>query len=395
MIRNQWKRLAVLLIGFVAAAVAGTVWADDNSGLGSPAVPVSQMNRTYSGGHVYIGLFETNADGRWSGNLKKFAVDPDDNSIRDRDGAPATDPDTGQILDSAKSFWSIGNDGGDVLAGGAGARLYLDRHLRTVYTKYPNFFGSPFSLYDFSVTNGGLTAEKLKVPPEQRDALISDVLGIGRTFGEEQTPWIMGDVVHSSPAVARLGDKTCIFVGANDGMLHCFLDEDGSELWSFIPEDLLPKLKRLTDDNPVHDYFVDGAIKVVDSGEDKILFFGERRGGDAYHALSVTHPERPAYLYNIGPDHLLRPTGGILGNILNLLEGESLGQSWGKPLAGTIKTGKEQSAKVILLPGGYDTNQDLDTPKPIDQKGRAVFAIKASDGQVLNNFTYYYNLNWS
>ena len=40
-------------------------------------------------------------------------------------------------------------------------------------------------------------------------------------------------------------NKSVIYAGANDGMLHAFNDCDGSEAWAFIPPDVLPTLQYL------------------------------------------------------------------------------------------------------------------------------------------------------
>ncbi len=36
-----------------------------------------------------------------------------------------------------------------------------------------------------------------------------------------------------------------ITAGANDGQMHAFRTSDGTEAWSFIPPNLLPKLKSI------------------------------------------------------------------------------------------------------------------------------------------------------
>jgi type IV pilus assembly protein PilY1 len=129
-------------------------------------------------------------------------------------------------------------------------------------------------------------------------------------------------------------------VGANDGLLHAFVtgtwipkddpkaddpktpaDESkapfegrydegtGKEIWAFIPPDLLPKLRLLTE--PTHQFYVDGTPMVrdvwIDGGAANkvggstsangiragnefhtVAVVGERRGGTHYFALDVT-----------------------------------------------------------------------------------------------------------
>lgn len=145
--------------------------------------------------------------------------------------------------------------------------------------------------------------------------------------------WRLGDIVHSSPvAVARPSDRydhqysdetyeafrdhytkrrQVVYVGGNDGMLHAFnagfYDFDnlkydttdggtakahplGSELWAYVPFNLLPHLQWLTEPGYPHVYYVDGSPKAYDvnifpadtdhpHGWGTILVVGMRFGG--------------------------------------------------------------------------------------------------------------------
>ncbi|MDA2912044.1 hypothetical protein MYX04_14085, partial [Nitrospiraceae bacterium AH_259_D15_M11_P09] len=157
--------------------------------------------------------------------------------------------------------------------------------------------------------------------------------------------WKLGDTIHSSPTVVAApqerydviyGDTTytdyfkkykdrrqVVYVGANDGMLHAFnggfyhRGDDpattasnevehgwftttasgvtntpplGDELWGFIPQELLPHLRWLTQGDYTHVYYVDLKPKVTDAriftpdaahpnGWGTILIGGFRLGG--------------------------------------------------------------------------------------------------------------------
>ena len=179
----------------------------------------------------------------------------------------------------------------------------------------------------------------------------------------------MGDILHSQPAVVHYPSDTYIFAGSNDCMMHCFRDSDGEEMWGFIPPDQLPRLQLLL--NSDHDYFVDGAPSIYEDNNQKILFFGERRGGNHYYALDVSIVDQPNWLYKINPD--------ILGTA-----SEPLGQSWCKPDVARIKTSATTSETVFLMGGGYDNNQDNATPAA-DSKGRAVFIVRVEDGGLIGS----------
>ena len=341
---------------------------DANAVFVSPVVPVSRMNRAYTGNFVYLGFFNPQPSGRWHGNLKKYGLGSS-GEILDADGVEATLPD-GTIKDNARSYWSSSPDGPNVTAGGAGEVL-LDQTSRNLYTYMDTQASLTHTDNQFSTENSLVTNSVLNVSSDtERTDLINDVYG-----GESS--WIMGDIIHSQPAVVHYDtngdgelDSSFIFLGTNDGMLHCFDDSDGSEVWGFIPPDQLGRLPLLLNDD--HDYFVDGSPVVYEGTSQKILIFGERRGGDHYYALDVTTPNAPSWLYKIEPTIL---AGEELGD-------EQLGQSWSRPEIHTIKTGSETEDTVFLIAGGYDTNQDLPNPELTDSVGRAIFTVKATNGTV-------------
>ncbi len=109
--------------------------------------------------------------------------------------------------------------------------------------------------------------------------------------------------------------KKFAIVGANDGMLHAFRIERsdpkaGEEIFGFVPPDLLPKLRMLTEG--VHQFYVDAtpmvrdvwldgvanenatlpdaAVNGVRQGREfhTVAVVGERRGGTHYFALDLT-----------------------------------------------------------------------------------------------------------
>ena len=103
---------------------------------------------------------------------------------------------------------------------------------------------------------------------------------------------LMGDIVNSTPALIRpsidygygdlpagtpglstyathLATKTArteggLFVGANDGMLHVLAENDGREVFAFVPRAVLPKIAKLADPTYTHRYFVDGPLSQGD-----------------------------------------------------------------------------------------------------------------------------------
>ncbi|WP_086931192.1 pilus assembly protein [Agarilytica rhodophyticola] len=193
-----------------------------------------------------------------------------------------------------------------------------------------------------------------------------------RTLNSEAN--LLGDIVNSTPTVVGApseaydvifnddtyanyiaqyaGRRNVLYVGANDGMLHAFNagffnpqvspggdiafqttggagttpHPLGSELWAYIPYNLLPHLQWLTAPNYPHVYYVDGPVKSYDvniftpdavhpDGWGTIIVASMRFGGgdysidhdnnastpdittrSAYIVMDVTDPESPPEL---------------------------------------------------------------------------------------------------
>jgi len=366
---------------------------EKSSSFVAPLVPVSRMERTSAGDKIYLALFQPNNDGMWSGNIKKFGVAQENNTLSgiflgdivDANGAAALDQD-GQILSTAKSFWTtINMDGGDVEKGGVGEALMNRSSSRNIYTYSETVANAElthssnaFNTTNISPTMLGLLADD----STGRDKLVQFVHGYdayddnGNGNTTEKRDWILGSFLHSRPLLIHYGTRSVIFAGANDGMLHAFDDSDGNELWAFIPPNLLSKLQALHAD--VIESFVDGSPKAFLSYDSNgeitkaILIFGQRRGGNRYYALDITDPLVPKYLWKISPD---------------MADYAELGQTWSSPMIGKIAylTGEKW---VAFIGGGYDGNQDNDPVAVPDSKGRAVYLVDVLDGSLVWRYSY-------
>jgi type IV pilus assembly protein PilY1 len=363
---------------------------EKSSSFVAPLVPVSRMERTSAGDKIYLALFQPNNDGMWSGNIKKFGVAQENNTLAniflgdivDANGAAALDQD-GQILATAKSFWTtISMDGGDVEKGGLGDVLRNRSSSRNIYT----YLGSNVDL-----TNSSNAFVEANIAPDlvglgtdttARDKLVRFVHGYdaydnnGNGNTTEKRDWILGSFLHSRPLLIHYETRSVIFAGSNDGMLHAFDDSNGSELWAFIPPNLLNKLQALHAD--VIESFVDGSAKAYFSYDSNgqitkaILIFGQRRGGNHYYALDITDPLVPKYLWKISPD---------------MPDYAELGQTWSSPMIGKIATLTGEKW-VAFIGGGYDENQDNDPVTVPDSKGRAVYVVDVLDGSLLWHYSY-------
>ena len=315
----------------------------------APVVPVSSSSKAYAGDHVYMAMFQPSANGQWIGNLKKYSLNQYDELASCGTQTPILDED-GRIKDRARSCWSAVSDGYAVDRGGAGEKLSQRTDgSRHIYANISTFPDLSLTINAFSKDNQALTAEDFGVA--DKACLIDRVRRAGDT-------WRLGDFNHSRPLVATYGSgpesATYIFAGSNDGMLHCFDDADGEEMWAFVPREQFSRLKELSAGD--HVYFLDGSPAMAETAKGrKILICGERRGGNHYYGLDITDAGHPLFLYT----HT------------------TAGQSWKTPRFMRITTKQEDSAEVFLITGGYDPDVDRDRSAT---RGRSVYTISAETG---------------
>ena len=224
--------------------------------------------------------------------------------------------------------------------------------------------------------------------------------------------------------------KRVIIAGANDGQLHAFKTSDMTEAWSFIPPNMLEKLRMITHKtHPTtlsHQYFVDGQISVTDawlpstvgSGTCKskndwktLLIFGEGRGTSpnawsvssycdldfsqtyhssnypyycGYHALDITDTiSAPAYKWSIK---------GSGGGAISTSHGPYFGDAWSKMKTGRVKinvSGTVLEKWVGFIGAGYNEASCSGTTCGVncDCRGKGFFVIDLSNGRILWSFT--------
>jgi type IV pilus assembly protein PilY1 len=433
--------------------VIGQIFQVDTSFV-APVVPVSPENRTYSGSRIYMGFFKPINMTYWAGNLKKYAIDSN-NNLRDMNASLANytdlngdgydDNDNTQLPPGAingtfrlnsRSFWSSGADAGEVDEGGVGDVLLNRTTARNLYTYVSSTSANLTDTSNaLSTTNSLITAATLSVASTaDKDNLINFLNGLDsydedtNSITNEKRSWIFNDILHSKPLVVNYAaydftttneadcsvNKTMIFIGDNDGMLHAFNDCDGSEAWAFAPPDVLANLKFIP--GSTHTYFVDSSASVyiydrnhngtietdVSNGDKVILILGLRRGGGSnvvpttgmYYALDVSDPVNPVYLWKLS--NASSPSG------VNTDYAE-LGESWSEPRIGRMKIGSSDKI-VAFIGGGYDNlNEDsrygntqtftgtgtvtmtesggnnvtsTGTAAPNNPKGRAIYAVE-------------------
>jgi len=374
------------------AAVFKSIISDVSKTARSYAAPVYTVDPSSRLSHsrdIYIPLFENSAAPRWAGNLKKFKLN-DKGQIIDRSGNVAVSA-TGALDPKAADFWTLSTTAktskpNPVTSGGA-ANL-LDPADRNLFTDKG---ASLVALNSTTVSKQALTGGG-NLSNAAREGLIKFIRGYDAK-GKPRNH--IGDILHSKPTVVNYGDKEVIFFGTNEGYLHAIntadasnATEGGKELFAFMPSPLLANIQGQYKNTPLTGpikriYGVDGEMTVwindsnkngkVDSGESVYLYFGLRRGGNAYYALDVTNPAQPRLMWTINK---------------NKAGFSKLGQTWSKPSMGKLRykdSGAVKFEEVLVFGGGYDASvyDEEDTASRFtgNVRGNGVYIVNAKTGK--------------
>lgn len=186
-----------------------------------------------------------------------------------------------------------------------------------------------------------------------------------------------------NPDVADSGRSKVIYVGSNDGILHCVDAREtrdvggGVEKWGFIPDEVLPSLKNIVVDNE-YKFTVDGRLTADDiyyrgtgNSWKTILVFGLKDGGVSYYAMDITTVDSvnpvPSVLWKFPKDDTFS---------------EYNGKSWSKPFIGKIRYLEGTTwidRWVVIFAGGMAFNNG----NSAETAGKAVFVIDASSGELI------------
>ena len=208
-----------------------------------------------------MSLFKPACSYRWLGNIKKYRVTPT-GSIVDANGNAAVDPITGTSHADSQSYWSDSDDGADAALGGAAGELD-DPTNRRLYS-------------NLTINSGLLSAEPLSLLKNSSRLTLANTLLLGTATPAADRPSVanlvdwaygfdvidedgdsdvtearrdMGDPLHSRPATVVYEGPAddpvlVLFVTTNDGFLQAIDASDGTELWSFVPRELLRRIEQ-------------------------------------------------------------------------------------------------------------------------------------------------------
>jgi len=226
--------------------------------------------------------------------------------------------------------------------------------------------------------------------------------------------------------------KKIILTGANDGQLHAFKALDGSEVWGFIPPNLMSELKTVSHGSHptslTHSYFVDGPLSafevwlgagnVIGTGAKSsgdwhtYLVIGEGRGGIntlwsassgcdsnfstsyknysgstfvpygnycGYYALDISDTtSAPVFKWRLGGNGPISTTAS--GSAIYL------GQAWSKMNMGKVRLNNAEKWVGFIGAGYSGTNCAGATS--CDTRGKGFFVVDLSDGTILWQYTH-------
>jgi type IV pilus assembly protein PilY1 len=249
----------------------------------------------------------------------------------------------------------------------------------------------------------------------------------GRGFRNRSS--VLGDIVNSDPKFVDVpngryaddlesksysqfvtqyaGRQGVVYVGANDGMLHGFNDDNGRELIAYIPSVVYKNLDDLASPDYEHKYFVDAGPNIVDVFLDNtddpnsatdgvwrtVLAGGLNGGGQMIYALDVTDPsiydeanandivlwefEHPDLGYTYGRPQLAKMADGtwaaVFGNGYNATESDGSASIDGdaKLFIVDVETG-ELLSLIDTEAGIPGTPNGLATPLLIDSNADSI-----------------------
>jgi len=361
----------------------------------------------------------------WQGHLKKYQID-----------------DSGKVIKPAVL------DAGDVLRGTTA---------RNMYTYLGGTTPTPFTTGNITPTLLGLSSSDTA----GRDKVVGYFRGESATYTQEN--WRLGDIFHSNPVTIdppsiyfndtrswngfdsfRLANKNrewLMVLGANDGQIHAFSTGNLAEKWSFIPPNLLPKLKLIshaTEPAPsttYHQFYVDGPVTVADvwlgSGD------GYSKAANEWKTLMVVGLGKgvresnsnsdPTYLWSSSPNcdsdfkrkfnpphqyycgyyafdvtntSSTAPVYKWRINLANNSQGFYLDEPWSKMAIGRVRIDGNEKW-VGFIGGGFtgDNNKknrdydDDDFETKGKRGGKGFFVVDLTNGNILWSFTRDNNSN--
>ncbi len=350
--------------------------------VGTGASLAANSTKLGTGTVTYQAVYYT---GKWTGDLKAYAVD-------------AT---TGAI--ATTSTWTAS---AALPAAASRNIMTYNPSGTTAATKFVAF-SDPASLASAQRTALGSnsTIQQSKINYLRGDA--SGEIRNNGTYRDRSTA--LGDIINSQPvyvgapnsnlfygksfsgsgdyptfATGKLTRTPAIWVAANDGMLHAFQASNGVELFAYLPGAVITNgIVNLADPNYgknslPHQLFNDGEITVADvyttlapsttAAWRTVLVGTTGRGlAKAIYALDITDPNNPVFLWE-------RSAGDGLAN------SDYIGQITGQPVITQVADG----SWAVVMGNGYNSTQNKAGLLQIDIMNGTLLTVHTTDASTDN-----------
>lgn len=388
---------------------AGDIWDENNDGVPDnyvlatqPQNLVSGLNRAFqfidektssassaainsgtytSGSRIYQTRFNS-AD--WTGQLLAFRINPD--------GTLGTAPNDGDLSDD-EAEWDAATAPGTPPT----IPKVANPTSRQIITRDSTGQAVSFTWGSFSGAGGDLVGQSQlhATNPTIAQAVLNYIRGDGSNeipnglqFRSRTTK--LGDIVSSAPvfvgapsfryrfdnyatfaSTSGQANRTrMIYVGSNDGMLHGF-NQNGVEVFAYIPQAVFPRLKNLASPAYSHEYFVDGSPSMGDAYFTRggttswhtVLVGGLNKGGKAVYALDITNPSTLA-------------TAESNPNAVALWEytDTDLGYTFSQPTIAKLRNGRW----AAIFGNGYNSSEN-----PSSNGNAILYIVDLADGTLI------------
>ena len=284
--------------------ILGKINSENKPGTSSAATSGSSVSRSDVGQYVA----EYDPKKGWSGTIKAYKVKAD--GTTEAEGAPWDAAGTAKKLDdlsNAAIASRVVLSWGDATAVNRGVPFKWASDESRLSTAQKTALGGQDQL---NYLRGDKSKQRATVDDttqpfrwrasRQGDIVNSQVWYTGRPLSNYPLPG------YSAFTRINRNRTPMLYVGGNDGMLHGFSVKDGgTELLAYVPRGVYGNLKKLTEPNYSHRYFVDGSpmtgdVNIANNPSDttiapdwRTLLVGTLgAGGRGYFVLDVTNPDK-------------------------------------------------------------------------------------------------------